>query len=1002
MESKVKSSSRINLPIYGRIAFFGVGFFLVTMLLTAFIIIPKINQSIESQHTRDIGTELTLEAALFQRFVESQRTILEDLAKFPSLTNAVMLSNAGNRAINDLFDNVVISGNKGRLVLQDIAGNVLIQTVNDLQGSYIDNNHWVEQILSGSTPYHFQLLEQKAERFSFQISVPVIYNSYIEGVLSAEISVSLEQVFVAQTLDNDIAFTLIQNDITISTGIEHIEIVRKNSLQLNTPNLLFTYITDDAPIQAGKRVLRNTILSVLLFSLAISFLLFALLGYRGLVSGDQKAKINPSFLRAYALPILIGVIGAAASIAAYLIILNIQQDIFEEKLNFDSKQRIQAIREKVKSKLETLDAIEAFYHASTSVSRQEFKTFTATFLANHPSIKRLEWVPKVEDPQRTTYERQARRDGLDGFTIKEMDLTGNFVTAQQRDTYFPIYFTEPLQGNEQAIGFDLASNKKPLAVLKKARISGEKMATAPITLIQENGIQAESLIFYPVYDNQLFNDPAEGKQLLGFVLMVMRVDEIINETSNKGSTLLSLHVQDISEPNMVEVIYGDKHKGDGLSRSEVIKVAGREWKITTYANANQTPLIWLPWLILTAGLVFSGLITSGLIHLIRRREVVEVLVKQRTAELRMLSSTVANSNDIFIITEASELDADNSGPKIIYVNEAFTRLTGYSAEEAVGNTPRILQGKDTDRLELDKIRMALQTGETYLGELINYTKDGTEYWIELNISPLKDETGKIIQFSAVERDVTERKRAEAERETLIEKLIDSNEELERFAFVCSHDLQEPLRMIRSFSEKLQVHIADDLKDDEKGKRYFHFVTDGAARAQALIADILAYSSIDNDTQNLENFSAEALLQLIQNNQLESDPELQGEITYDKLPELRGNKTQLYQLFQNLINNGMKYHKPGTTPHVHVSVKDTGEHWQFAIKDNGIGMEERHLNKIFEVFQRLHRKSQYAGTGIGLSICKKVVARHGGAIWVESEKDVGSTFYITLLKPTLME
>ena len=126
-------------------------------------------------------------------------------------------------------------------------------------------------------------------------------------------------------------------------------------------------------------------------------------------------------------------------------------------------------------------------------------------------------------------------------------------------------------------------------------------------------------------------------------------------------------------------------------------------------------------------------------------------------------------------------------------------------------------------------------------------------------------------------------------------------------------------------------------------------------------------------------------------------ERQGEIIFDTLPVLRGNKTQLFQLFQNLINNGMKYQNPDTIPKVRVNVEDKTTHWQFCVQDNGIGMEERHLGRIFDVFQRLHRKSQFAGTGVGLSICKKVVERHGGKIWVTSQKGTGSTFYFTLLK-----
>ncbi len=236
-----------------------------------------------------------------------------------------------------------------------------------------------------------------------------------------------------------------------------------------------------------------------------------------------------------------------------------------------------------------------------------------------------------------------------------------------------------------------------------------------------------------------------------------------------------------------------------------------------------------------------------------------------------------------------------------------------------------------------------------------------------------------------------------EKNKLINKLSDSNEELERFAFVCSHDLQEPLRMIRSFSEKLQIHMGEYFNNDEKGKKYFHFITNGAEQAQDLIQDILTYSSIDNDTHPMEEVHPQELIDVIKNNLHLSLKERGGRITYDELPMLYGNKTQFFQLFQNLINNGIKYQELDSTPHVHVSIKDSGEYWQFAVKDNGIGIEKHHLTKIFDVFQRLNRKSQYPGTGIGLSICKKVVQRHGGKIWVESKKNIGSTFYFTILK-----
>ena len=236
-----------------------------------------------------------------------------------------------------------------------------------------------------------------------------------------------------------------------------------------------------------------------------------------------------------------------------------------------------------------------------------------------------------------------------------------------------------------------------------------------------------------------------------------------------------------------------------------------------------------------------------------------------------------------------------------------------------------------------------------------------------------------------------------EKEKFITKLADSNEELERFAYVCSHDLQEPLRMVRSFSERLEIHLADQLKDDEKGTRYLNFLTDGAKRSQELIRDILSYSSINSDTTNLEIVDLNALIESIERILSPNNDAISSGISWDELPKVVGNKTQLYQLFQNLINNGLKYQKAGSTPQVHIELSDQGSDWQFSIRDNGIGMAEKHLTKIFDVFQRLHRRNEYAGSGIGLSICRKVVDRHGGKIWVESQLGTGSEFFLTLPK-----
>ncbi len=375
-----------------------------------------------------------------------------------------------------------------------------------------------------------------------------------------------------------------------------------------------------------------------------------------------------------------------------------------------------------------------------------------------------------------------------------------------------------------------------------------------------------------------------------------------------------------------------------------------------------------------------------------------------TKKTNELSDSERHFNGIFR-TVTDGIATINSKGIIQSVNPAIEKLFGYSEDDLLGQNVSILMTEPHSSKHDGYMKHYLETGEKkMLGvtrrEFQARRKDGSVFDLELGVNEVRLDKEKL--FVGTMYDITQRKQTETEREKLVDKLTDSNEELERFAYVCSHDMQEPMRMVRSFSEMLQIHFGDRIEDDEKGQRYLKFVIDGATRAQNLIADILNYSSLDRDMQKLEMINLTELINAIQESMYVNLEECEGQITHDDLPQVRGNKVQLYQLFQNLINNGLKYRKMDLKPHVHVGVEDTGEHWQFSVEDNGIGMEERHLKKIFEVFRRLHRKEEYAGTGIGLSICKKVIERHNGAIWVESERGKGSTFYCSILKSTNVE
>ena len=341
----------------------------------------------------------------------------------------------------------------------------------------------------------------------------------------------------------------------------------------------------------------------------------------------------------------------------------------------------------------------------------------------------------------------------------------------------------------------------------------------------------------------------------------------------------------------------------------------------------------------------------------------------------------------------SRVDTDG---RYIEMNNAYANNAGYAPDELVGKDWGLTVHPD----DLDMLNMAyaemIEVG-TVSAEARGIKKDGSVFHKQVTMISQYDEKNNFIGHHCFMKDISARKASEAQREELVERLSDSNEELERFAFVCSHDLQEPLRMIRSFSERLENHLKDKIEGDEKAKKYLHFVTDGAQRSQELIHDILSYSSVNSDTSNLEQVDLDALVQVIQTTMCAERKTIPQNISWDRLPSVMGNKAQLYQLLQNLINNGLKYQKADADPQVHIGLTNGGDEWIISVQDNGIGMNEKHLTKIFEVFQRLHRRSEYAGTGIGLSICRKVIERHGGKIWVESEIDHGSTFFFSLPK-----
>jgi len=277
------------------------------------------------------------------------------------------------------------------------------------------------------------------------------------------------------------------------------------------------------------------------------------------------------------------------------------------------------------------------------------------------------------------------------------------------------------------------------------------------------------------------------------------------------------------------------------------------------------------------------------------------------------------------------------------------------------------------------------------GALTIYSREPDPF-LEEEINLLEELVGDI-SFGLLTIRLSDAKSKAGEKlEKTMDELKRSNRELEQFAYVASHDLQEPLRMVASFTQLLEKQYKDKL--DETAVEYINFAVDGAKRMQLLINDLLAYSRVTRKSTEFETVNLEKVLNEVLFNLEIVTEKNQTIIIRESLPEIQADYRQMVQLFQNLIGNALKYRR-NATPEICISVQKEDDHWLFSVEDNGIGMESQYFEQVFQIFRRLHTQDEHEGTGIGLAITKRIIEHHGGRIWIESEPSKGSTFYFTI-------
>jgi PAS domain S-box-containing protein len=385
-------------------------------------------------------------------------------------------------------------------------------------------------------------------------------------------------------------------------------------------------------------------------------------------------------------------------------------------------------------------------------------------------------------------------------------------------------------------------------------------------------------------------------------------------------------------------------------------------------------------------------------------------VRQRRTERELeLAQREVLERDINLTTVTDASDDAIIGSSVTGIirtwNGGAERLFGYSSTQAIGQSMRLIVPPELNA-EHDGILAACAAGERLEHvQTVRLTKTGTLLDVSLSVAPIRSVAGDVIGLSEIIRNITDRLQIEAERQAVLQQLEAktaelqrSNDELQQFAYVASHDLQEPLRMVSSYTELLASRYEGQL--DERADKYIRYISEGASRMQRLIRELLNYARVgtrskDRAPVDLNEVAAHVLLDLktlITN--------ASAEISIAPLPIVVGDDVQLGQVLQNLISNAIKFRAPDRTTRVSVTAQREAAMWRVAVEDNGIGMDMKFHDRVFEIFQRLHERNAYEGTGVGLAIVKRIVERHGGRVWFESAPGQGTRFFFTV--PTAPE
>src|ERR1700687_3521765 len=423
-----------------------------------------------------------------------------------------------------------------------------------------------------------------------------------------------------------------------------------------------------------------------------------------------------------------------------------------------------------------------------------------------------------------------------------------------------------------------------------------------------------------------------------------------------------------------------------LYRAVIGKMQDEELRLLALRDADAKKNLVQAKTVLILGTALGLLIAVAATCIVQRDSFAREFAEEALREGEERFRTLANN-----ISQLAWM-ADEKG-YIFWYNQRWFDYTGTTLVEMAGWGWQKVHHPDHVQQVVAKISKCFQSGEVWEDTFPLRGRDGNYRWFLSRAVPICDPEGRVLRWFGTNTDISERMRSEEHLLGTVGELKRSNDELQQFAYIASHDLQEPLRMVASYIQLLAKRYKGRLDSD--ADEFIAYAVDGSNRMRGLIQDLLAYSSAGTNGKALREISSENALKEALTNLRGTIEENGAIVTHDSLPAITTDDTQLAQVFQNLVGNAIKY-RSSEVPHVHVSArKNRGNEWIFAVRDNGLGIDPQYFDRIFVLFQRLHGRETFKGTGIGLAICKKMLEGLGGRIWVESQLEKGSTFYFAL-------